>query len=217
MTRTALILCALGFVACKGQSKQALPSPPAITQPWADNFDRTDLGNDYYKTADAYQLSAGQLNAQGAKNHPLWLRKKLPRDVVVEFDVMSKTPDGDIKVELFGDGQSYDPDGGAYVATSYVLVMGGWGNTKSIIARLDEHNENKLVAKTGTKVIRNKRYHWKIVRRGNRLDWYVGDMNSAFLSYVDPEPLAGPGHEYFAFNNWKSDLWFDNLRIEPAQ
>ena len=49
---------------------------------------------------------------RGAVNHPLWLRKRLPRDVVVELDVMSKSQAGDIKIELFGDGESFDPDQG---------------------------------------------------------------------------------------------------------
>jgi hypothetical protein len=31
----------------------------------------------------------------------------------------------------------------------------------------------------------------------------------------DREPLSGRGHDHFAFNNWDSDLWFDNLRITP--
>jgi len=31
----------------------------------------------------------------------------------------------------------------------------------------------------------------------------------------DDEPLEGRGHDHFAFNNWQSDLWFDNLEITP--
>ena len=42
-------------------------------------------------------------------------------------------------------------------------------------------------------------------------------MSAPFLSYDDPQPLEGKGHEYFAFDNWDSDLWFDNLSISPAQ
>ena len=28
--------------------------------------------------------------------------------------------------------------------------------------------------------------------------------------------LAGGGHEYLAFDDWESDVTFDNLRIRPA-
>ena len=70
----------------------------------------------------------GKLNVAGAVNHPLWLRKRLPRDVVVELDVMSRSEGGDIKVEIFGDGESFDPDGETYYPTGYVFVFGGWFN-----------------------------------------------------------------------------------------
>ena len=32
---------------------------------------------------------------------------------------------------------------------------------------------------------------------------------------VDPEPLRGEGHEYFAFNDWETPVCFDNLVIHP--
>ena len=35
------------------------------------------------------------------------------------------------------------------------------------------------------------------------------------LDMDDAAPLAGPGHEYFAFNNWMVELGFDNLSITP--
>ena len=44
-----------------------------------------------------------------------------------------------MKVEVFGDGSSYDPDGGRYTATGYEVIFGGWYDAKSIIARMDEH------------------------------------------------------------------------------
>ena len=68
--------------------------------------------------------------APSVKNNPLWLQARLPRDVAVEFDVRSEFPEGDISVELFGDGT--DPRSG------YMLVHGGWNNTLSVIARQDE-------------------------------------------------------------------------------
>jgi hypothetical protein len=35
------------------------------------------------------------------------------------------------------------------------------------------------------------------------------------LRLVDASPLYGPDHRYFGFSNWKSDAYFDNLRIVP--
>jgi hypothetical protein len=211
----ALLVAALGLLGCKEKQGEG-QEPPAITAEWTDDFERPDLGGDWRATADTYQLVNGALSARGAKNHPLWLRRALPADAVIELDVWSNSSDGDIKVELYGDGRSYDPDGGRYRSTGYVVVMGGWNNSKSIVARLDEHGKD-LVERGAPKIESGKRYHWKIVRRGGRVEWFVNDMTAPFLTLSDDAPLEGPGHGYFAINNWQSDSWFDNLRIAPLE
>lgn len=196
---------------------------PAITAPLSDEFERTELGPEWHATSEVYKLVNGAVSAQGAFNRPLWLRRALPRDAVIELDVWSTSPEGDIKVELYGDGRSFDKDKGSYLSTGYVAVMGGWQNTKSQLARLDEHGAD-LVSRKGPKVEAGRRYHWKFVRRGATLEWYVQQIGAdgrpegelaLFLSYEDPRPLEGPEHQFFAINNWQTDTWFDNLRIAP--
>lgn len=200
------------LAACK------VKDPPPVTETWTDSFDRTDIGANYYKSGKGYEIGqnggATALSARGAHNHPLWLRKKLPRDVRIELDCWSNEERGDIKVEVFGDGRSFDPDGGAYMATGYELIFGGWFNSKSIIARLDEHGKD-VVTDVKLKVHPTRKYHWKIERVGKRITWWVDDMQTPFLTLDDPNPLEGPGHEYFGFNNWETDTWFDNLVITP--
>jgi hypothetical protein len=71
------------------------------------------------------------------------------------------------------------------------------------------------VQRTDNKVVPNKRYHWKIERKGKLLKWFIDDMNSPFLQLDDAQPLEGRGHEFLGFNNWESDTWFDNLVITP--
>jgi hypothetical protein len=198
----------LTLVACK------VKDPPAIKEPFADKFERDAIGNNYFRTGEGYDVVNGALSAKGAKNHPLWLKRKLPRDVRIEFDAWSTDRRGDIKIEVFGDGRSFDPDGGQYLATGYELVFGGWHNTKSIIARLDEHG-NDIVQRVDKRVEPNKRYHWKIERKGKLLTWFIDDMTTPFLKLEDSDPLDGPGHEYLGFNNWETDTWFDNLVITP--
>jgi hypothetical protein len=183
---------------------------PITTDPWTDTFERNRLGEDYYSTGKGYQISDGALSAHGAHNHPLWLRKKLPHDVRVEFDCWSTEQRGDIKIELFGDGHSYDPDGGAYMASGYEVIFGGWYNQKSIIARMDEHGHD-MSARTDIKVVPKQRYHWKVERRGTKVSWWIDGKD--FLSYDDPHALEGAGHEYLGFNNWETDTWFDNLVV----
>lgn len=204
----SIILASALAPACK------VDDPPPIEETWKDDFERSEIGKNYRPTSDVYEIVNGALKTQGAKNHPLWLRKKLPDDVAIEFDCWSNSPDGDIKVELFGDGESYDEKGGQYTSTGYVAVMGGWNNSKSILARGNEHGTD-LVERRRPRVEKGKRYHWRIERRGDQIDWYVDDMDEPFLSLKDAERLEGDGHEYFAFNNWQSDAWFDNLVISP--
>jgi len=186
---------------------------PPIAQEWRDDFE-AGLGEAFYATGDGYHIEHGALSAHGAHNHPLWLRRKLPHDVRIDFDAWSTENRGDIKIEVFGDGHSYDPDGGRYTATGYELIFGGWYNAKSIIARLDEHGSD-MVQRSEPKVSPGRHYHWRIERRRNVLTWFVDDMAAPFLRYDDPRPLEGAGHEYLGFNNWETDTWFDNLVITP--
>lgn len=214
MSRTWVSLgIALAVLAGAGPGCK-VKDPPPITAEWRDDFERRSIGGDYYKTGGGYAIADGALSAKGSYNHPLWLRKKLPRDVIIELDTWSNTPDGDIKVEVFGDGSSHAENKGQYTSTGYVLVMGGWNNSKSLLARGNEHGQ-QLVERTTPRVQPGKRYHWKIRRQGKRIDWWVDDMETPFLSYEDPRPLEGAGHRYFGFNNWESDSWFDNLVITP--
>ena len=206
--RCLLLVLPLGLVACK------VKDPPAITAKLTDSFERDAVGEAYFPTGEGFAVVRGALSAKGAHNHPLWLRAKLPHNVKIELDCWSTEPRGDIKVEVFGDGRSYDPDGGGYTATGYEVIFGGWYNSKSIIARLDEHGKD-VVSRTLPNVVPNQHYHWRIERRGKQLTWWIDADPTPFLQYDDPAPLDGTSHEYFAFNNWETDTWFDNLVITP--
>lgn len=188
---------------------------PIITTRWADNFDRIGIGQNWLDTSQnnysRYKISNNELVVQGARNHPLWLRKRLPENVRIEFDVWSNSQQGDIKFEIFGDGHSYATQS-RYFSTSYVLIFGGWHNSRSIIARRDEHAPNQP-NRTNLQVEMGKIYKMKIERINSNLKWFID--NNLFLELNDPEPLKGRGHEYFGFNDWEVELHFDNLIITP--
>jgi hypothetical protein len=184
---------------------------PGIGSGFADDFERIQLGKDYKKTGGDWRIEAGELHVHGAKNHPLWLLRTLPHDVRVEFDARSESPEGDIKVEVFGDGASYAKQD-SYAATSYVIIFGGWNNSRNVLARMDEHGSDRVVG-TPRKVEPGHTYRFLIERIGGILTvWVNGNL---LLEMDDPEPLRGRGHDHFGFNNWQSDLWFDNLKVTP--
>jgi hypothetical protein len=211
MTRHTLLLVLLSLCACKDAP------PPAITAPWSDDFERAALGADWYATEpNAYKISGGLLSAQGAHNHPLWLRRALPRDAAIEFDVKSNSPDGDIKFEAWGDGSHHAPSHAKvqYTASGYVFIFGGWGNTASIIAKQNEHGKD-VVTRKDRPVEPGRTYHMKVARKGGQIDWFIDDLQKPFLTLTDPAPLEGDKHAHFALSNWESDLWFDNVQISP--
>jgi hypothetical protein len=187
---------------------------PAITAPFADDFERAEIGPSWNATAPEYRVTAGKLTVANAYNHPAWLRRKLPRDVVVELDAVSRSPAGDLKLELYGDGESFDPDKGGYVSTGYVFIFGGWHNSLSVICRNNEHDDGRKAQRQDMRVEPGKSYHFTITRRGGALDWKIDGR--PFLAWTDPAPLEGPGHEYLAVNDWESDVSFDNLQVRPA-
>jgi hypothetical protein len=194
------------------------PRIPVIDAPFSDNFDRAELGADWNDTGKAARIKDGKLNLVKAYNHPVWLRRKLPRNAQIDFDAVSRSQAGDLKVEIYGDGESFDSDKGRYDPTSYMIVFGGWNNSKSIISRLGEHDEAVKIAydRVGAEplVLANKTYHFTITRRGGTIEWKLD--GAPYLTWTDPEPLAGPGHEFFAVNDWEADVSFDNLVIKPV-
>jgi len=188
----------------------ALGCSRAEIKEFHDGFDRAALGLEWTDTGGSYRVVGGEVVVARAYNHPLWLRPRLPRDAEITFDVWSQSPDGDIKVELWGDGESAASDKGAYTATGYVLIFGGWKNRLTVLARMDEHGADRK-ARSDMKVVPGKKYRWRVVRKGSRLSWWIDGQ--AVFEMDDVDPLEGPGHEHFGLNDWEVELHFDNLRI----
>jgi hypothetical protein len=207
--------------------------PASVSVPFADDFSNPGtVEQNYGSIGGLWRTVNGELLSPGVKNNPLWLKASLPADVAVDFDVRSMSPEGDIKVELFGDGTDH--------ASGYVLIHGGWNNSLSIIARLDEHAPSLAtleaearrrggadLVSTGvyipTSRVRveanpypvqvGRTYHWHIERRGGRLSWSID--GNPFMQFEDPYPLKGKWHDRFAFSSWEAQLYFDNLKIQP--
>ena len=206
--------------------------PATASVPFADDFSNpATVEQNFSSIGGLWRTVNGELLSPGVKNNPLWLKASLPQDVAVEFDVRSMSPEGDIKAEIFGDGTDH--------ASGYVLIHGGWNNSLSVMARLDEHGASYQqlemeARRRGASDLRSsgvlnrdsrwrieanpypvqvgRTYHWRIERRGSHITWSI-DGNK-FMELDDPFPLAGKGHDRFGFSSWEAQLYFDNLKVQ---
>lgn len=226
-------------------SSPALPQGEVMKTPFMDDFDRTALPAAGAAGADAgdssavagmaepsaewvatlpgiWHVEAGRLCAEHAQNHGIWLKRVLPVNARIEFDATSMSPDGDLKAEFWGDGRSYATALSYTNATSYLTVFGGWHNRFHVLARINEHgNDRKEISIDPNSddprekpVVTGQSYHFKVERAdGKTVRWWV-DGNE-MLSYADPAPLLGPGHDHFGFNDWNVKVCFDNVRVVP--
>lgn len=178
--------------------------------PSSDDFNRATIGDAWLPTGGGnWRIDKGELVVDHAYNHPLWLKKPIPENAVIELDCWSNDPAGDLKVEAWGDGHSYATSV-SYTATSYVFIFGGWHNQLGVIARMNEHGADRK-ARGDLHVEKGRKYHWRIARNGGHIDWQID--GKPYMTYDDPRPLRGRDHAYFAFNDWEAELHFDNLSI----
>jgi hypothetical protein len=201
------LIVAVAFVAVAGCKIEKLP--PA--GPSSDDFQRAELGDAWLSTGGTWRIENGELVIDHAYNHPLWLRRPIPEDAVIELDCWSNDDVGDLKVEAWGDGKGFATTA-SYTATSYVFIFGGWKNTFSGIARMNEHGNDRRM-RGDLRVEKGKKYHWRISRKGGHIDWQID--GKPVMTYDDRRPLEGRDHSYFGFNDWEAELHFDNLKITP--
>ncbi len=202
-------LAALFSGACEELPRTYSSGLDQVPPLFSDDFSEPKLGPSWKTTGEGAKVVNGHLEVEGLHNHPVWLTVPLPDDVQIEFDVWADSEEGDIKVELAGDGKSWAKSVN-YRASGYVLIFGGWNNTLNVIARKDEHGKDRKVTDSPT-VEAKKRYHMRITRESSEIRWEVDGRE--LLTYDDPRPLQGNKNRYFAFNNWESPVSFDNLVI----
>jgi len=184
-----------------------LPTFPSTSAPAVvvtDDFSDASLASRYHLRGGSWRVVDGQLTTLGDSNLPLWLQAPLSLNTRIEFTSTSAAPAVDMKVEVFGDGIRHE--------SGYIVVVGGWNNTLTAIARLDEHEAKRVTRRTRFEA--NRPYRWRIERKdGRRLQLFLDD--ELLVTYDDPAPLFGPRNNRFAFSGWESEVTFDNLRITP--
>lgn len=183
----------------KGSAKKTLV--------FSDDFERDDLGDAWRRGEGEggqgqWKIQDGWVHASDIKNDPLWWIGQLPDDARIEFDAVSLSDAGDLKVEIFGDRKKHE--------SGYILIFGGWRNALDVIARLDEHGKDRK-AQRSRKVVPNQTHRFAIERRAGIITWWVD--GEVLMTYEDTKPLRGQGHRGFAFNDWTAPVKFDNLAI----
>lgn len=184
---------------------------------FSDDFERDQLGDKWTSGIKKWRLKNGTVHNAGADNKGLWLLEKLPTgDVRIEFDVLSrkfvtrnregkeKTQfSGDLKCEAFAKEPEHQK--------GYVFIFGGWNNSINRIARLEEHGNGPgawVVDGPSHPVKADHNYRMKVVRMGDTVGYYADDKY--LVHATDGSFING---RYFGFNNWRSQLTFDNVAI----
>ncbi len=209
--------------------------------PYEDDFDHVDAAaaagdggetpgaaevevvRDWVTSSPAsWHVEGGRLCGEHAMNHGIWLKRVLPINARIEFDAISRSPDGDLKAEFWGDGHSHAIARSYTNATSYLTIYGGWHNQFHVLARINEHapDRKEIKVEPGSDdprerpVTAGQIYHFKVERAdGRTIRWWV-DANE-MLSWNDPAPLAGAGHDHFGFNDWDAKVCFDHVKVVP--
>lgn len=172
-----------------------------------DDFERASLGSNWRRGKGeggkgAWKMVKGGVEGRDLHNDPLWLTRPLPKKVRVEFDATSLSQEGDLKFEIFGDGERHE--------SGYIVIFGGWSNKLDVIARLDEHGKDRK-SQASARVKPNQKYRLAVERTDGVLRWFVD--GKLVMRYEDKSPLRGPKHMHFAFNDWEAPVRFDNLKV----
>jgi hypothetical protein len=179
--------------------------------------------DDWLPTAPGmWHVEQGRLCGEHAHNHGIWLKRTLPVNARIEFDAITSSPDGDLKAEYWGDGRSYATSLSYTNATSYLTIFGGWHNKFHVLARLNEHgNDRKEITVDPNSddprekpTVAGQIYHFKVERTdGKTVKWSIDGVE--MLTFADPQPLTGAGHDHFGFNDWDVRVCFDNVKVVP--
>lgn len=191
-----------GTVACKSSRKHRTSAvQEGLTGGvlvFEDDFERETLGERWLNRFARWRIQEGRLKVRGDRNEGLWLDFPLPERVRIEFDARALSDEGDLKCEVFASEPRHQ--------AGYIVILGGWHNTVSIIARLDEHGEDRV--ESSARAEKDRWHRFVIVRVSDTLRWYLD--GALVLEFHDEDPLRG---RYFGFNAWNAPVEFDNLKI----
>ncbi len=199
---------ARGVAAAASEAKVTAPAALLTggTEVFRDDFERAELGSSWRSDHKDWRLDQGWLRSSAVDNAGVWLVRELPERARIEFDAKSMPmPDGkpfpgDIKCEVFATELAHQ--------AGYVIINGGWQNRLDVVARLDEHGVDRK-ERPAAQVVPDRVYRWAIARdEAGTLHWFRDGVLQ--MSYPDAAPVPG---RHFGFNNWRTNVAFDNLAV----
>ena len=205
--RRRLALALLIALSVAGCQTREIVQGEGRTLIFEDDFERAELGAQWRRGQGEggpgqWRIEQGALIGSDLKNDPIWWVGQLPDQARVEFDATALSDQGDVKFEIFGDGSAH--------ASGYVVIFGGWKNQLDVIARLDEHGEDRK-AQPSIKAHKDRTYRIAAERLDDTLVWWVDGQE--VMRYRDEAPLRGASHRGFSFNDWSAPVKFDNVKI----
>jgi len=217
----ASALALLGLTALCALSASALllyrawssaPPPPSWAPLYVERFDdptllqrarRSAPDQGYEPNEAAWRIEGGRLWGEGGHNAALWLPDlQLPDEARLELKARAETETGDLKCELYGDGLTHQ--------SGMILINGGWSNRLRVIARRDEHGEDRRSDRRCAPrcAPQGVEQSWVIERRSGVISWYIDGQLS--LRWKERAPLSGRG---FALNHWEAKVSYDDLVV----
>jgi hypothetical protein len=194
---------------CMGASCLPGPSTSGPARAFADDFERDTLaplphvGSFRILPVDTAFGGGRALCTIGDHNQTLAFDSVVLGDNVrIDVDMWSTSADVDMKLEVFGNGTHQ---------SGYIIILGGWKNTVSVIARLDEHEPTRT--ENRTKLRANMRTHVTVERRGTVLTVSLNGV--VWMTRNDARPLRGDRHNRLALSSWESDVCYDNVVVTP--
>ena len=91
-----------------------------------------------------------------------------------------------------------------------IIINGGWHNKLRVIARRDEHGEDRKEDRSCRPhcAPKGQEQRWIIERDGGLITWYINGRLA--LQWVESAPLTG---RRFAFNHWSAKVSYDDLVV----
>jgi hypothetical protein len=172
--RLALVLPGV-FAACSSAEGRLFPP---LEVPFTDNFEDPTLSA-WAGDSSAFRSERAGMVIESAEGRAVWLRRRLPRDVAIEFDLVTP-PDreaGGIEFYLHAPATNQRTGG-------YVFLLGGYSNHWSVLGRQSDDR-----APPNSSISFPPNSSWESHPRGFRMmcgeDRYLLDENHAVLPVVD--------------------------------